>query len=301
MRALLILSVCAVLLFGCTGGTAKPGTTPGGTPPGTPPSTGGGDCETKYSFSELDAGVLAQNTKLVATVTCAANKTLDLTLDGQSAATYLVEGDAATPVELEFAPKKDGTLKLEVELDGETIFSRDWTVRPLGSDDTKGLENDAASFREWRAMAVDLDEPIRAGKVRMFLKRISDRTQPGTMISVDLRDDDGGNPGAIIATSEKPITATTLSDNWISFEFQDKPLLSAGRKWIVLRIIQTEDVTLVSDNVNLHYVAVDKQAEGNDYTRQMVLNVNTVSGEATETEWTPLSYDRVYTMTLSAG
>lgn len=299
MRALLILSICAVLLFGCAGGAPKPGGKTDGTGTSVPPS--GGECEAKYSFSELPDGVLGQKAKVIATVTCGQNRTVALLLDSKTETSVLLESNAATPVELEFAPDKDGTMKLEITLDGETIFSRDWAVKPLGSDDTKGLENDAASFKEWRAMSVRLDEPIQAGKARLFLKRISEKTQPGTIIAVDLREDANGKPGAIIATSKKPINATTLSDNWITFDFPAKPTLSAGTKWIVLRVEQTEDVSLVSDNVNLHYVTVDKQAEGNDYTRQMILDVDLKNGVATETEWTPLSYDRIYTVTLSAG
>ncbi|HSB46711.1 MAG TPA: choice-of-anchor R domain-containing protein [Candidatus Bilamarchaeum sp.] len=300
MRGIQILLICAVLLFGCTGGGQQTGQNPpsGGS---TQPPAGGGACEPKYSFSELGDGVLSQSAKLVATVTCAGNKTLEVTLDGVSATSAKADSDATTPLELKFAPPKDGTVKLAVESDGEVVFSRDWTVKPLGSDDTKGPENDAVTFKEWRAMSVDVGSPIKVGKVKLFLKRIADKTQPGTNVVVELRGDSGGKPGSLIASSKKPITATTLSDNWITFDFPDAPQLSEGTKWIVLRIEQTEDVTLISDAVNIHYVSVDKQAEGNDYTRQMILNVDKVNGVATETSWTPLSYDRKYTIVVSAA
>jgi hypothetical protein len=302
MRIIAILLVCAVLLFGCAGpaAPAQQGGT-GGPSGGTVEPPGGSTCEPKYSFSELEDGVLSKTAKIVATVTCAGNKTIGVKLDGASATSVVVESDATSPVELEFAPKKDGTLKLEIESNGEVVFSRDWKVAPLGSDDTKGPENDAVSFKEWRAMAVDVENQVAVGKVKIFMKRIQDKTQPGTNIIVELRSDSGGNPGSIIASSKKAITTTTLSDNWITFDFPEKPTLNPGKKWVVMRIEQTEDVTVISDSINIHYVSVDKQAEGNDYTRQMVLDVNKQTGVATETSWTPLSYDREYTIVLSAS
>jgi hypothetical protein len=303
MRIIAILLACAVLLLGCAGPAAPPKQGGSGQPSGgtVEPPPSGEPCEPKYSFSEIGDGVLSKTSKIIATVTCAGNKTLGVKLDGKGAGSVVVESDATSPVELEFAPVKDGTIKLEVESNGETVFSRDWTVKPLGSDDTKGVENDAVSFKEWRAMAVDVENEIALGKVRIFLKRIFDKTQPGTNIVVEVNADDSGKPGRVLASTKKPITATTLSDNWISFDFPDKPKLAPGRKWIVVKIEQTEDVTLISDSVNVHYVSIDKQAEGNDYTRQMVLNVNKQTGVATETEWAPLSYDREYTVALSAG
>jgi hypothetical protein len=302
MRIFAVLLVCAVLLFGCTGG--GPSAQGGGTPPPGGQGTGGTSgeaCDAKYSFSELGDGVLSQNTKLIATVTCAGNKTLDVTLDGKTATSAEVESDATTPIELQIAPPKDGTLKLAVESDGEVVYSRDWTVKSLGSDDTKGPENDAVTFKEWRAMSVDVGSSIKLGKVKIFMKRIADKTEKGTNILVEIRDDAGGKPGALVASSKKPITATTLSDNWISFDYPDTPLLSPGKKWVVVKIEQSESVTLISDAINIHYVPIDKQGQGNDYTRQMLLTVDKVNGVATETSWTPLSYDREYTIVLSAA
>jgi hypothetical protein len=303
MRYIAVIVLAAILVFGCAGPAppAVPGATPPIAPGGPEPGPSGEECTPSYSFSDLDGGVLSKTSSIVATVTCAAGKSIVVKLDGVQAASVLPESNATAPIKLEFYPRTEGTLKLTVESDGETVYSRDWAVVPLGNDETKGLENDAVSFKEWRAMAVDIENPISADKVRIFMKRIDEKTQPGTEIVVEIRDDKGGNPGNVISSVRRPTNVTTLSDNWITFDFEDDPALGKGRYWIVMRVDQTEGVTVVSDKVNVHYVPVDKQAEGNDYTRQMMLEVNQQTGEASETEWTPLSYDRIYTMILTGA
>ena len=138
-------------------------------------------------------------------------------------------------------------------------------------------------------------------RVKIYMKRLAYKTQPSTEIVVEVRSDDGGDPGSVVASVKRPINATTLSDNLINFDFATEPTLAPGRYWIVVRIEQTEDVNLVSDTVNIHYVAVDRQAPGNGYTRQMMLDVDKASGFASETEWAPLSYDRVYSIVLTSA
>ena len=300
MKRVVLLLLAALLVFGCTGGQTT-GTKPGGgTTPGT--STQPAEaCTPSYAFSEVDDGTLSQTAELVATVTCAAGKSIVVRLDGTEAASATPDSNATTPLKLDFGPKKDGTLKLTVESDGETVYSRDWTVAPLGSDDTKGLENDGVSFKEWRAMSVDVQNTINPGRVKVFMKRIDYRTQPGTNVIIEIRNDDNGAPGNLVASVKRPLNVTTLSENWINFDFDTKPTLSPGTYWIVLRVEQTENVNLVSDTINVHYVAVDKQAEGNDYTSQMLLDVSMVDGTASESEWTPLSYDRIYSIVLTSG
>ncbi len=300
MRAIIVLILASLLVFGCMGGGTTP-TGTGGTPAtgeAQPPSGGGEACTPAYSFSELADGVLSKETTLVATVTCAAGKSIVVKLDGAEAARASAQSNATSPLQLPIAPEKDGVVKLTVESDGTTVLSKDWAVAPLGSPDTKGLDYDAVSFREWRAMAVNVDNPISVGKVRVFMKRLQWNTQASTVIAVEIRKDSNGKPGDRVAGVESPINVTTLSDNWITFTFQNPPQLAAGRYWVAMKIKQTEDVKLLSDVVQVHVVAVDRQAPGNAYTSQMLLSVNDVTGLASETSWTPLSYDRVYSITL---
>lgn len=262
----------------------------------------GEGCEApSYSFSSIDDGTFSQASELVATVTCGGGKKLTVTLDGEKVDSATIDTNATIPVKFDVVGIKDGTLKLVVDADGETVLSRDWEVIPLGDADTSGLEYDGVSFREWRAMAVDVENEVEAGQVRIYMKRMQYRTQPNTNIIVELRNDIGGKPGAPVASVTRPITVTTLTENWIKFDFDPKPTLSPGTYWIVVMVEQTEEVTLVSDVTNIHYVSIDKQTEGNDYTKEMKLNVDEKTGEATETAWQELSYDRVYTIVLSSG
>jgi len=301
MRRILFILLAGLLLFGCFGiGGGKP--TGGGTTPQVPGTTPPAEtCTPSYTFSELSTGTLSKTATLVATVTCAAGKTLDVTLDGQSVMTAGATTNATTPIELEFAPTKDGTVKVEVKSDGETVLSRDWSVRPLGNEDTGGLDTDGVSFKEWRAMALDVENAITPGKVKIFMKRMTFKTQEGTTIVVEIRSDNGGKPGNVVSSVTKPFTIATQTDNWISFEFDQKPTLSPGKYWVVMRVEQTEDVNLVSDVAYVHYSVIDKQSPGNDYTREMKLSVNEQTGFASETSWQPLTYDREYSLILTSG
>jgi hypothetical protein len=302
MRYIALFVLTAMLLLGCTGSQGSPPAGGGSQQAPSAPSGGSQDgCTPSYSFSDIADGTLSQMTSLVGSVTCAANKTIEVKLNGNTVASVTPETDAVQPVKLEFAPVADGTNKLTVESDGEVVFSRDWNVVPLGSSDIKGVENDAVSFKEWRAMAVDVGSPINAGRVRAYIKRLDFKTQPGTNIIVQLRKDSGGAPGELVSSVKTPINATTLSENWLNFDFPDKPALSKGTYWIVFKIEQTQDVNLVSDRINIHYVPNDKQAPGNDYTREMILDVDLKSGLASETQWQPLSYDRTYAIVLQSA
>jgi hypothetical protein len=303
MKQILLVLLAAFLLFGCfgIGGGGKNGT---GTPevpqlPGTTPPVE--QCSPSYSFSELGDGMLSKTATIVATVTCAAGKQLTVSLDGEVVKTTSVDTNATTPVTLEFAPTTDGTVNVVVKSDSESVFSREWSVKPLGNENTIGLETDGVSFKEWKAMAVDVENTITPGRVRAFMKRISFKVQPSTNLIVQIRSDSNGNPGNVIASVTKPFTVATQTDNWINFDFDSKPTLAPGRYWIVMKVEQTEDVNLVSDVAYIHYVSVDKQAPGNDYTREMKLSVNEQTGFASETSWQPLSYDREYSIILTSG
>lgn len=291
-------------MFGCfgLGGKGGSGGTTGPEVPGIPGTTPQVEqCSPSYAFSELGGGTLSKTTTLVATVTCAAGKQFTVSLDGDVVKSASVDTNATTPVNLQFAPTRDGTVKVEVKSDGETVFSRDWSVKPLGSQDISGLENDGVSFKEWRAVAVDVENTISPGRVRAYMKRMTFKTQPSTNLITQIRSDNNGKPGNVIASVTKPFTVVTQTENWINFDFESKPTLAPGRYWIVFEVEQTEDVNLISDVAYIHYVPVDKQAPGNDYTSQMILGVDEKTGFASETSWQPLSYDRIYSVILTSG
>lgn len=302
MRYVAVFLLAAVLLLGCTGGGQQTGGQPSGSGGGgsqQPPSGGGEACAPTYSFSDLQDGVLSQTSSLTATVTCGWNKTLTVKLDGSDVADVTLDTNATKPVTLEFYPRYDGNQKLTVESDGEVVFSRNWSVAALGNDDTKGLDYDSVSFKEWRAMAVNVGNPINLDRIRVFMKRIDYRTQPTTKVVIEVRgSDSNGMPGKVVDSVSVPVNVTTLTDNWATFKFDDKPALAPGKYWVVVKIDQSESVNVVSDTVTVHYTAIDKTAPGNSYTAQMILNVDPKSGLASETQWAPLSFNRAYDIVL---
>jgi hypothetical protein len=305
MKNLIVILLAAILIFGCvnpvtpkSGTTTGAQTTPsGGTTVGQPAES----CTQSQTFSDLGSGVLSKTTELVATVTCAAGKNVVVKVDGNAAATAQVSTNATQEIKLGIPATTDGTHKVTVEIGGETLLSKDWLVKPLGTQDIKGLETDAVSFKEWRAIAVDIDNPISAARVKAYVKTQQFHLQPNSNILLEVRKDNGAKPGDLVGSVRNPISSVTQTDNWVNFDFDPALSLSPGRYWLVLKVEQTEDVNLVSDLVQLHYVTVDKTASGNDHTSQMLLSVNEKTGVASESQWTPLNYDKEYNIVLTTS
>ncbi len=297
---LLILSI--ILIFGCTGqsGPTAP-TAPTAPVQPSGPTTPAAECSPDYSFSELENSTFGGDETLAATVTCAAGETLSLKVDGTTVAKQVISDNSTTPVDFTVPALKDGTLKVTVETDSETLFSRDWEVEPLGNTELFGTGYESFSFKEWVAMSFDIDNKVELGQVKAYLKRQSSQTQPSTMIVMEIRKDNSGEPGSLVTSKKLPIKDTTLTANWLKFDLDSKKKLEAGTYWIVLKIEQTEEITLVSDVVTVHYAVIDKQIEGNDYTRRMPLDVDIKTGLASETSWEELSYDREYNIVLGYG
>lgn len=294
---LLLLSV--VLIFGCTGQSGPAAPSSPAQPSG--PSMADEDCTPEYSFSEIKNSTFGSDEAIVATVTCAGGEVLTAKVDGTTVAKKTVPSNATLPVDFAIPALKDGTLKVTIEDSDEVLFSRNWAVEPLGNTDLFGTGYESFSFKEWVAMSFDIENEVELGQVKAYLKRQSSQTQPSTMIVMEVREDDSGKPGALVRSVKKPITDTTLTPNWLKFDLESKEKLSKGTYWIVLKIDQTEDITLVSDVVTVHYAVIDKEADGNDYTKRMALDVDIKTGVASESTWNPLSYDREYNIVLGYG
>jgi hypothetical protein len=294
---LLLLSV--ILIFGCTGQGGPAAPSAPSQPSG--PSSPAADCTPDYSFSELEGSTFGGAESMVATVTCAAGETLTLKVDGETVAKQRIAGNSTTPVDFTVPALKEGTLKVTIENDNQTLFSRDWDVEALGNTDLYGTGYESFSFKEWVAMSFDIQNEVELGQVKAYLKRQSSQTQPSTTIVMEVREDKSGEPGALVVSKKLPITDTTLTPNWLKFDLDNKETLEPGTYWVVLKIDQTEDITLVSDVVTVHYAVIDKEAEGNDYTKRMTLNVDLKTGIASESAWEDLSYDREYNIVLGYG
>lgn len=299
MRNIILSIVLAFLIFGCIGvGTQEQTEELPGVDDLLEPQDGAAPCNASYSFSDLEDSVFSEKSYLLATVVCAAGEKLELSVGDEVAESFVIANNESTVVTFTVPTTKNGIFNVTVTSDGNPVFFQEWEVEPLGNTDTTDVGYDGISFKEWRAMAFDIETPVELGRVRIFMKRIEGKTQPNTNILVEVREDDGENPGELLDVVTLPITETTLSDNWINFDFDPKVQLEEGKYWIVMKVEQTEDTMLVSDTVMIHYVTVDKEVEGNDYTRLMRLSVDDETGYASETEWEWLPYDKIYNVVL---
>ena len=123
-------------------------------------------------------------------------------------------------------------------------------------------------------------------------------TLEDTYIIAEIRLDNNGEPGEeVLASSMLSIDETTMSENWIWFNFAEPvELAPPGRQWVVFSIDYPD---LVSDVVNIHYVGEDTLAEPNDYTKRMLLEWSDDEREFVKTEWEQLTYDKQFAVVLS--
>lgn len=294
MRAIIVSLLIALLVFGCTGPSAP------GTPasPGIVPDEEVEACTFDSSFSGPADGVFGGTEKLTGSVTCAAGQQLELSVDGEVVDTMAISDNATTTVSFDVPGVKVGALEVTVASAGVTLYTTEWNVGILGNDDVSGADFDSLSFKQWRAMAFDIEAPVEVGRVSAYMKRLEGKTQPNTNLLVEIRKDASGEPGSLVDSVAIPMAETTLSYNWIHFDFEQPAQLQKGRYWIVVQVEQTENILLVSDAVMLHYTTNDRLAEGNDYTRQMDLSIDQKTGYASETTWEPLSFDREYNIVI---
>ncbi|MBU0532865.1 hypothetical protein KKB44_05225 [Candidatus Micrarchaeota archaeon] len=297
MKNFIIWLAIAFFMFGCTGGTVETPSEPSEEVVLAPPNETVEECTPAYSFSEPIAGVFSETTVLTGTATCAIGKELEITVDGETVATTTVQGAA---ISIDVPAIKDGTLELAVMSEGEILFSTDWNVDALGNSDVSGVDYDPISFKEWRAVAFDIENEIEVGRVDIYMKRLEGNTQPGTNLLVEIREDDEGEPGALVDSVQIPVTEATLNYKWVHFDFDPKVTLSEETYWVVAKIEQTKNIKVVSDVVMMHYNALDTDTEGNDYTREMRLDVDDETGFGIETEWQPVAYDKTYNVLLKS-
>ena len=259
-------------------------------------------CEPSYEFSGLpEKGVIGQPVQFSVVSTCAKNKIIGLNIDElQESGGSITTND---PVNFNFVlmPEVEGTKQLVVWSDADAIYNESWEVLPIGSTDTSGSKNDGASVSEWLATSFEIQNSIKVRSVGMYLKRLHSQTMQHSMILVDIRADDGGQPSEnYITVDELPITDTTLTENWIYFNFGDSIELEPGKYWVVLRVTQETQDQIVSDVVNLHYTFDgDTTVPGNEYTKRMRLEWDNDQRKFAKTNWEPLAYDRTYSVIVS--
>jgi len=310
MRGLFVaLMLASLLVFGCIGGeqpvVEEGDTVTEDTSDGTTEETTDeveeveADCEPSYSISELSDGVFSKGTPFAVNAECAGGKTVALYIGEQKTSEQTISSNNAAVLNFLLAPKSEGFKDIEVKVDGETIYTADWYVAPLGSEDISGNKNEDISSRKWVAIKHHIDSFVEAKSIGAYMKRLYGNTLENTYVAAEIRPDNEGEPGDIIlASSLIPITDTTLSYNWIWFNFDDPVGLSAGGDyWVVFRIDYPE---LVSDSVNIHYVGEDSLAAPNDYTKRNLLEWSDSEREYVETTgWQEMTYNKEFAVVIS--
>jgi hypothetical protein len=299
MKRLIIVSLAAFLLLGCInlGGSR---TSPQGpsVPDVIPDVSDKAECTPSSSFTGPDDGTFGKDSKLSGSVTCMAGSRLELKVGDEVVDSVTIQGNDSTTVAFDVPGIEDGTHEVSVMSGGSTLYSKSWEVSYLGNDDISGPDYDAFSYKQWRAMAFDMESPVDVERVSLYLKRLEGKTKPDTKVVVELRKDSSGTPGSLIAEAEIPIEETTLTYNWVHFDFSPEASLDEGTVWVVAKVEQQEVTALSSDVVVLHYETIDRLSDGNGYTAQMDLDVDEKTGIASETSWKALSFDREYNVIL---
>lgn len=316
MRGLFVVLILASLLvFGCvgeqavveegstvTGETGEVSDTTGDTTGETTQETvetGDSECEPSYMVLELGAGIFSKGTPFGVSAECAAGKTVSLYVDSEKIAEQQVTTNDVAVLNFVLIPKSEGAKTVEVKVDGETVYSTSWPVIPLGSQDISGNKNEDVSSRKWVAISYHVDSRVEVKSVGAYMKRLYSNTLEDTYVVAEIRPDNNGEPGdEVLASSRLLIDETTMTENWIWFNF-DEPveLAPPGRNWVVFRIDYPD---IVSDVVNIHYVGEDTTSEPNDYSKRKLLEWDDDEREFVETTgWETFSYDKEFSVVLS--
>jgi hypothetical protein len=307
LMGVLLLSI--MLLFGCVGGEQEYITEEETAPlEGEETVPVGGEepiglgCEPSYEFSELPAqGMIGTPVQFSVISTCAEGKVIGLNIDNRQETGGTIASNEPTTFNFILLPEVEGTKQLVVWSDYDVVYNESWEVLPIGSSDISGNKNDPVSVKEWVATAFEIEGPLTVKSVGAYMRRLYSQTLEGSEVRAEIRMDDGGNPsGNYIAVSSLPVTDTTMTENWIYFNYPEGVELSAGKYWVVFRVTQENEEQIVSDVVNLHYTfGGDTTVPGDEYTRRMTLEWDNSKREYIETSWEPRAYERTYSVIIS--
>lgn len=257
------------------------------------------DCEPSYMVLELGAGIFSKGTPFGVSAECAGGKTVSLYVDSEMVAEQDVTTNNVVVLNFVLIPKSEGTKTVEVKVDEETVYSASWPVVPLGSQDISGNKNEDVSSRKWIAISYHVDSRVQVKSVGAYMKRLYSNTLEDTYVVAEIRPDNNGEPGEeVLASSMLSIDETTMTENWIWFNFPEPvELAPPGRQWVVFRIDYPD---IVSDVVNIHYVGEDTLSEPNEYTKRMLLEWDDTEREFVETTgWELMTYDKQFAVVLS--
>lgn len=297
MKRIFLVLMSMILIFGCIeqpspGANVTTGNLTAPTAPSVNQTTAPAkNCTPSYSFTTLKTASLSGSGVLSVTASCAANKKLVVSINGKTAGASTIPSDSAI-VNFNLVASDDGTNKVVVKSDGNTVHSVTWSITSIGHFDTSGKDNDPISIKNWKAIALNVSNPIEVKQVSAYMKRLSSLTL-GSNIVLELRKDSAGEPGAHVANTSIPITKATLTPNWIYFPIDAS--LQKGRYWLVFKVDKE------GDYVNIHYTPVDKQKKGNADHLYMDLVKNEIKQTWEQTKWGRLSFDRKYVFKVSTS
>jgi hypothetical protein len=293
---LLAIFVLFALLFGCVGEqvpqvnvTTGNVTTP--TQNDTGPSIPSVGCTPSYTITEPSTATLSDSATLSVKAECAKGKVVEVTIGGISIGKSTIPTDSSI-LNFKLAATSEGTKKIVVNSDNKTIHSASWTINPIGYSNTSGSDNEPIAINHRKAIAFNVTNQIDVKNVRAYMRRLQSFTL-GSNIVLQIMSDSAGEPGTSLYNTSIPISRATLTPNWIDFPID--ATLTKGRYWLVFSVDKD------NDNVNIHYVPVNKHAKGNEDHMKMDLVKNRDTQLWEETQWEKLSFDKRYAFIVSSS
>jgi len=312
-KLLILLGLTFVLFAGCIGGESQDYVTEGETTPigeAETPVTQPGiiedvvGCTVTHDYTPLPEEVtMGEVLTFSVTSTCSKGRIVGLNIDDQQESGGMITTNDPITYNFILAPETEGTKSITLWSDDDVVYQTTVEVKPIGSIDTSGNKNDAASVKEWLATSFEIETPIQVNSVGAYMKRLYSQTMEHSMAVAQIRADNDGIPAnEKIAEAVIPITGTTLSENWIYFNYPETVELQPGKYWVVFTVTQETQDQIISDVVNVHYTfGGDTTVPGNDYTRKMTLEWDNNKRKFVETSWKPLAYERTYSVIVSSA
>jgi hypothetical protein len=295
MKGLIAIFVLFVMFFGCVGEQDQPANVTTGNISGpmqnvSGPSIPSLGCTPSYTITEPKDATLSDSGTLSVKAECAKDKVVEVILDGSMVAKANVPTDSSV-LNFNLVASSEGTKSILVKSDNKTIHSTSWTIKSIGFTDTSGNDNELIAINYKKAIAFNISNDIEVNSVGAYLRRLQSFTMGSNMI-LELRSDSSGEPGSLVTSASVPISKATLTPNWIDFPINAP--LTKGRYWLVFSVDKD------NDNVNIHYIAVDKKAPGNADHLKMDLIKNRDTQLWEETKWERLSFDKKFAFVVSS-
>jgi len=313
-KLLILLSLTFVLFAGCIGGEQQDYITEGQTTPleqapaepAEPEPVAPVEeimCEPSYEYSELPSeAVIGDVLTFSVTSTCAEGKIVGLNIDEKQESGGMISKNDPVTYNFIIALETEGTKSITLWSDNESVYSTTVEVDQIGSTDTSGNKNDPASVKEWIATSFEAEGPVKVKSIGAYMRRLYSQTMQHSMVVAQIRADNNGNPSDnITAESTIPITDTTMSENWIYFNFPEALTLAPGKYWVVFLVTQETQDQIVSDVVNVHYTfGGDTSVPGDGTNKQMKLEWDNSQRKFVKTDWQNVPYERTYSVVVSS-